>query len=278
MFDSLFSPIKINSVEIRNRTAYPALGLLYSYDGKLNDRYYNFFKERAQGGCGLVTVGPVGFNSVGSGLVTLQLNDDSAIPSFAKMTKLIKDEGAAAWIQLFHAGAYSYSKMITGETPVAPSPIYSRYSKQVPREMTLDDIRETQQGFVDAALRAKHAGFDGVEIIGSAGYLITQFLSPLKNKRTDQYGGPFENRVRFAREIIEMMRAALGPDYPITIRIAGNDFVPESNTDVDAAEFARVYEAAGIDAINVTGGWHESGSRSCIWNCPGAASPTSRRT
>ena len=258
MFDSLFSPIKLNSVEIKNRIAYPSLGLLYSYDGKLNDRYYNFFRERARGGCGLVTAGPVGFNSVGSGLVTLQLNDDSAVPSFAKLAKIIKDEGAVAWVQLFHAGAYSYSKIITGETPVAPSAIYSKYSKQVPREMTIEEIRETQQGFVDAALRVKHAGFDGVEIIGSAGYLITQFLSPLKNKRTDMYGGPFENRVRFAREIIEMMRRALGPDYPITIRIAGNDFVPESNTDLDAAEIAKVYEAAGIDAINVTGGWHES--------------------
>ena len=258
MFQNLFSPISINSVEIKNRIAYPSLGLLYSYDGKFNDRYYNFYRERAKGGCGLVTVGPVGFNSVGSGLVTLQLNDDSAIPGFKKSASIIKDEGAAAWVQIFHAGAYSYSKLITGETPVAPSPIYSKYSKQVPRELTIEEIKETQEQFVNAALRAKEAGFDGVEIIGSAGYLITQFLSPLKNKRTDEYGGSFENRTRFAREVIEMMRKALGPGYPITIRMAGNDFVPESNTDIETAKIARVYKEAGIDAINVTGGWHES--------------------
>ena len=119
MFNNLFSPIHINKVTIKNRIAYPSLGLLYSYDGKLNDRYYNFLQERAKGGCGIVTVGPVGFNSVGSGLVTLQLNDNDAIPSFKKAVSLIRGEGAAAWIQIFHAGAYSYSKIISGETPVA---------------------------------------------------------------------------------------------------------------------------------------------------------------
>jgi 2,4-dienoyl-CoA reductase (NADPH2) len=106
--------------------------------------------------------------------------------------------------------------------------------------------------------RAKQAGFDGVEIIASAGYLICQFLSPLRNQRTDEYGGSFENRIRFVREIIEQMRQRLGPDYPITIRIAGNDYVPGSNTDIETQEFAKVYEKAGVDAISVTGGWHES--------------------
>jgi 2,4-dienoyl-CoA reductase (NADPH2) len=111
---------------------------------------------------------------------------------------------------------------------------------------------------VKCAERAKEAGFDGVEIIGSAGYLISQFLSPLRNKRSDEYGGNFDNRVRFVREIIEQMRSRLGTDYPITIRMAGNDFVSGSNTDMETSAFAKVYEKAGIDAINVTGGWHES--------------------
>ena len=124
--------------------------------------------------------------------------------------------------------------------------------------MTLDQIKEVQEAFARTAERAREAGFDGVEIIGSAGYLVTQFLSPKTNKRTDQYGGSFENRVRFPRELIELMRKRLGPDFPITIRMAGNDFVPGSNTDTETPQFARVYEQAGIDAINVTGGWHES--------------------
>jgi 2,4-dienoyl-CoA reductase (NADPH2) len=258
MFDILFSPITINKTVIKNRIVYPALGLLFSYDRKLNDRYYHFFAERSSGGAGIVTVGPVGFNIVGGGIGVLGLDSDDEIPDFAKLTSIIKKEGARAWVQLFHAGAYSYSKLTGGPDPIAPSPIYSSYSKLIPREMTLDDIRETQEGFVNAAWRAKAAGFDGVEIIASAGYLITQFLSPLKNQRTDQYGGSFENRTRFPREILEMVRTKLGPEYPISIRMAGNDFVEGSNTSSETPEIARVYEKAGVNLISVTGGWHEA--------------------
>lgn len=258
MFENLFSPITINKTEIKNRIIYPALGLLYSYDGKLNDKYINYFVERARGGAGIVTVGPVGFDMVGSGPVALQIGTDDVIPDFEKLTALIKKEGARAFIQLFHAGAYSYSKLMGGPDPIAPSAVYSTYSKLMPREMTIDDIRQTQEAFVNAAERAKKAGFDGVEIIASGGYLITQFLSPLKNHRTDEYGGSFENRARFPREIIEMMRSKLGSDFPLSIRMAGNDFVEGSNTDRETPDIARVYEAAGINVINVTGGWHET--------------------
>jgi len=258
MYPHLFSPITINKTKIKNRIAYPALGLLYSFDSKLNDRYYNFYKERAAGGAGIVTIGPVGVDFLGSGFLALSLADDSAIGDFEKLTKIIRDEGAVSWIQLFHAGRYSHPILINMETPMGPSPVYSPYSKATPREMTKDDIRAVQKAFVDAALRAKKAGFDGVEVIGSAGYLITQFLSPVTNLRQDEYGGSFENRVRFPREVIEKIREAVGPDYPMTIRMAGNDFIPGSNTEVEARQIAQVYEKAGVDALNVTGGWHET--------------------
>ena len=101
MFKNLFSPITINKTEIKNRIAYPSLGLLYSFDGKLNDRYLNYFRERAAGGAGIVTVGPVGFNFVGSGPIAMQLGDDDAIPSFKELADIIKKEGARAWMQLF---------------------------------------------------------------------------------------------------------------------------------------------------------------------------------
>jgi 2,4-dienoyl-CoA reductase (NADPH2) len=183
---------------------------------------------------------------------------DEAIPAFEKASKTIKNEGARAWIQLFHAGAYTYPFFINGKEPIAPSAIYSQYSKTTPREMTKEDIEDVKRAFSRAAKRAKLAGFDGVEIIGSAGYLITQFLSPLKNKRTDEYGGSFENRVRFPCELIALLREQLGKDYPLTIRMAGNDFVTGSNTDLEMRAIARCYEESGIDAISVTGGWHES--------------------
>jgi len=254
----LFSPITINQLEIRNRIAYPSLGLLYSYDSKLNQRYTDFFRERARGGAGIVTVGPVGVDFLGSGLLALSIADDAVIEDFATVTDIIKAEGARAWIQLFHAGAYSHPFLIDGKDPIAPSAVYSKYSKATPREMTIDDIQQVQEAFAAAARRAVAAGFDGVEIIGSAGYLVTQFLSPLKNQRTDQYGGSFENRLRFPTELIGKVRAAVGPDVPVTIRMAGNDFVPGSNTDLETPKIAAAYESAGVDAINVTGGWHES--------------------
>jgi len=258
MYNNLFSPITINKLEIKNRIAYPSLATVFSYDRKLNDRYYNYFREKARGGAGIVTVGPVGIDHIGSGLIAPSLESDDAIPDFKKLTSIINEEGARAWVQLFHGGAYSMPILIDGKEPIAPSALHSNYSKVTPREMTLDDIKTVQEAFVSAAARAQEARFDGVEIIGSAGYLICQFLSPLKNKRTDEYGGSFENRIRFPREIIELTRKRLGRDFPLTIRMAGNDFVPGSNTDSQTPDIARVYEKAGIDAINVTGGWHEA--------------------
>ncbi len=256
MYKYLFSPISINHLEIKNRIAYPALGLLYSYDSKLNDRYYNYFSEKAKGGAGIVTVGPVGIDDLGVGLAALSIANDDAIPSFQKLTGLIRAQGARAWIQLFHAGAYAYPFLINNQQPIAPSAVYSTYSKTTPREMTTEDIQRVQQAFADAAARAIEAGFDGVEIIASAGYLLTQFLSPLTNKRTDDYGGSFENRLRFPMEVIQLTRKKLGARVPLTVRMAGNDFVPGSNTDAETPLIAKAYEKAGVDALNVTGGWH----------------------
>jgi 2,4-dienoyl-CoA reductase (NADPH2) len=258
MYPHLFSSITINSLEIRNRIAYPSLGLLYSYDTKLNDRYYHFYDEIAQGGAGIVTVGPVGVDFIGSGFVPLSLAQDEAIESFAKATQMIRARGASPWIQLFHGGAYTHPFLINNDIPMAPSAVFSKYSKTTPRAMTTEDIRGVQQAFADAAGRAMEAGFEGVEIIGSAGYLITQFLSPLKNLRQDEYGGSFENRVRFPRQIIERVRERVGPDFPIGVRMAGNDFVEGSTRDDQMPRIAKVYELSGADVLNVTGGWHES--------------------
>lgn len=258
MYPYLFSPIRINQLEIKNRIAYPALGLGFSHDRRLNDRYLNYFREIARGGAGIVTVGPVGVDVLGAGFLVLSLDNDGAIDDFKRLTDAIRREGASPWIQLFHAGAYSHPILIDNQTPMAPSAVFSQYSKTTPREMTLEDIEGVQEAFGAAARRARQAGFDGVEIIASGGYLITQFWSPLKNRRTDAYGGSFENRARFAREVIRKVRAAVGDHFPIGIRMAGNDFVPESNSDAETPAIARVYEAAGVDLINVTGGWHET--------------------
>jgi 2,4-dienoyl-CoA reductase (NADPH2) len=124
--------------------------------------------------------------------------------------------------------------------------------------MTADDIERTIANFGNAAGRAKEAGFDAVEINASAGYLLSQFLSPLTNLREDDYGGDLESRMRFPSEVVQAVRAAVGPDYPIIVRIAGNDFVKGGNTNREARCFAQELQKAGVDAINVTGGWHET--------------------
>lgn len=199
MFEKLFEPVKINKTIIKNRIVYPSLALNYSDDRKLNERYLNFYREKAAGGAGIVTVGPVLFDDTGTGVITPSIADADSVNSFRELADVIKNEGARAWMQLYHAGAYAYSSMMDGRETIAPSSVYSKYSKETPREMSVEDILDLQEAFITGAERAKEAGFDGVELLGSAGYLITQFLSPLKNQRKDEYGGSFENRTRFTR-------------------------------------------------------------------------------
>ena len=254
----LFSPITLNGLTLKNRIAYPSLGVMFSHDSKLNDRYYAFYQEIARGGAGMVTVGPVGVDFIGAGLVPLSLAHDDAIPAFTKAAEKIRRAGASPWIQLFHAGAYSHPFLINNEQPMAPSAVFSNYSKTLPRKMGLEDIKAVKAAFVMAAARAREAGFQGVELIGSAGYLISQFLSPVTNRRRDEYGGCFENRLRFPRELIQGVRGALGDDFPLGVRMAGADFVPGSNDETQMPRIARAYESAGADVLNVTGGWHES--------------------
>ncbi|MDD9301148.1 MAG: hypothetical protein HUK40_01910 [Desulfobacter sp.] len=203
MFPTLLSPISVNGLTLRNRIAYPSLGLLFSYDSKLNEKYYRFFEEIAQGGAGIVTVGPVGVDFIGAGFVPLSLAQDEAIDDFSKACALIKKQGASPWIQLFHGGAYTHPFLINNETPMAPSAVFSKYAKTTPRQMSIKDIHGVQTAFADAAVRAQKAGFEGVEIIGSAGYLITQFLSPLKNLRKDEYGAALKTGPGFPKRLLK---------------------------------------------------------------------------
>jgi len=145
-----------------------------------------------------------------------------------------------------------------GRQPIAPSPIASSITREVPREMTLDDIQDTIANFAQAAARARKAGFDAVEVLAGTGYLISEFFSPLTNQRTDEYGGSPERRMRFGIEVAWAIREAVGPDYTVIFRIAGHDFMAGGNTNKEAARFACMLEQHGVDAFSVTGGWHET--------------------
>jgi len=187
----------------------------------------------------------------------IKIDDDKYIPGLAELTGAIHDEGGKIAAQLFQPGRYAYS-FLAGIQPVAPSAVASRLTGQKPREMTLDEIKTMVKKFARAAVRAKEAGFDAVEIIASAGYLVSQFLSPVTNLREDEYGGNFERRMKFGLEVAARVRDAVGPEYPVLFRIGGNDYMAGGNTSREIAAFCARLEGAGVDAFDVTGGWHET--------------------
>lgn len=257
-FPSLFSPVRIGGIEIKNRVVFPAMHLNYTPDGRVTDQMTAFYESRARGGAGLIIVGGCTVDKVGGGHFMVRLDTDDFVPGMSALTKTLHSHGVKVFAQLYHAGRYVTSWMIEGETPVSASPVPSKLTNETPRALTVDEIRRVQQAYADAALRAKRAGMDGIEILASAGYLICQFLSPLTNRRTDDYGGTSENRMRFGIEVYRKVREAVGDGLAIIMRLSGSDFVRGSNTIGETVEFARALDRAGIDGFNVTGGWHET--------------------
>ncbi|MBF7084314.1 FAD-dependent oxidoreductase [Desulfallas sp. Bu1-1] len=255
----LYSPGKIGTLEIRNRFVMTAMGLAYCPGGEISDRLVEFFRYRARGGVGLIVLGAVGIDplrKIDHDMV--YMHDDSFIPGLRRLTDAVHAEGAKIFAQLFHAGRYARTKEYYGVPAVAPSAVPSKFTGETPQELTQSEITEIISFFAEGARRAKEAGFDGVEIIGNSGYLIGQFLSPLTNKRTDRYGGDLQARMTFPLEVIDKVRQTVGPDYPVMVRVGGNDFMPGGNTNVEARQFCVAAEKAGVDAISVTGGWHET--------------------
>lgn len=253
----ILTPIYINRCQLKNRISMPALHLNMTTDGNITQQIIDFYYERAKNKVGLIIVGGCAIDDTGAGPLMISLKDDSYIDGHIRLCEQIHKTETKVFAQLYHAGRYSHSFLL-GRRVIAPSPIPSRLTGITPEEMTEKDINDVINSYAEAALRAKMAGYDGVEIIASAGYLICQFLSPLTNKRTDNFGGSIENRFRFARMVIEKTRDAIGKDFPLIIRMSGYDFMPNSNTFKESIQIAKLYEECGVDAINVTGGWHES--------------------
>ncbi len=257
-FPYLFSPIKINDMTLKNRIVMTAMHLAYTPKGEVTDRLIDFYAMRARGGVGLVIVGGCPVDEYGGMPSMISIHDDCYIPGLERLTHAVKSCGAKIAAQLYQAGRYTHSSMIGGRKPFSSSAVRSKLTGETPRALELEEIPGVQDSFAEAALRAKRAGFDAVEILGSAGYLISQFLSPITNLREDEYGGPLENRMRFGLEIIQKVRKAVGAEYPLFVRVAGNDFMEGGNTNREARLFAIEAEKAGADLFNVTGGWHET--------------------
>ncbi|MBW1819498.1 MAG: FAD-dependent oxidoreductase [Deltaproteobacteria bacterium] len=258
-FPNLFSPIRVNRIELKNRIVMTATHLGYNAPGgDVSDRLVGFYEERAKGGIGLIIVGGCPVDDHVSMRNMMRIDDDRYVAGLKRLTCTVKTAGAKIAAQIYQAGRYVHSSMIGGRTPFSASEVPSALTGETPRALELEEISLVQEKFAEAALRAKKAGFDAVEIHAAAGYLISQFLSPVTNKREDRYGGPIENRIRFGLEVVDRTRKAVGPDYPIVVRLSGHEFMNRGNGGREAKRFAKALEEAGCDLLNVTVGWHES--------------------
>lgn len=262
MLKNLFSPIKIGNLEIANRLVVPAMVTNYcNADGTATERYIAYHEAKAKGGWGLIITEDYAVDPTGKGFSNVAgLWDDSQIVSHSELTKRIHKYQSKIFAQIYHCGRQT-SQLIAGVKPLAPSPIPCPSMQEMPHEMSLDEIRAMVEKFGDCALRAKKAGFDGVEVHGAHGYLIAQFMSPYSNKRTDLYGGSLYNRMRFALEIIKNIRAKVGKEFPVGFRISADEFVPGGRTIEDTKIIAILLEQAGIDVIHVSVGVYGSVER-----------------
>lgn len=259
VFPRLTSPLTIRNLTLKNRMVMPAIHHAYTDNGRCTERFASYYWRRAEGGSGLVIVGSCRFDGYGAKTNSMSLADDSTVAGWKAFTDGMHERGCPVCVQLYHAGRYVPQKDVPcGGPALSPSATFTPYTHETAPEMTREQIRQVIRDFAAGALRAKAAGFDAVEISGSSGYLLCQFLSPLTNLRTDEYGGSFENRCRFPLEVIASVREAVGEDYPILYRLGADDLVRGGAVLEDTVRFAPMAQAAGIDCFNVTGGWHES--------------------
>jgi len=256
---SLSSPIMIGDVRIKNRIIMPALILNFPIDGfRVGEEWKRFYLRRAEGGVGLMIVGACHVHPAGrQDEFQIGADHDDWRPQLEEIAGLIKQGGAVPALQLNHAGRYSLRK-ITGMDPVAPSAIASKYTKETPRELTTGEVEGVIENFSDAAVRARDAGFEAIELLGATGYLISQFLSPLTNQRTDRFGGDFEDRLTFVKELALGIRAKAGNDYPIIFRLSAKDNIPGGLEAEDQLQVAVKLAEWGVRLINVTAGWHDA--------------------
>lgn len=274
----LFSPLALRGLTLRNRTVVSPMCQYSARHGLANDWHMVQLGRFAVGGFGLVfaeatAVTPEGRISYGD----LGLWEDAQIEPLARIVRFIKGQGAAAGIQLAHAGrkaatpiawrgSFNETEAEKAEfayetwVPVAPSPIaHSVTNKdyQVPHELSVGEIAALVEAFAEAARRADRAGFDVVEIHGAHGYLVNQFLSPIANRRTDAYGGSLDNRMRFALEVAEAARKAWPSEKPLLMRLSVTDGSPDGWTVDDSVALAGRLKAIGIDAIDCSSGGFE---------------------
>ncbi|MBA4422000.1 MAG: hypothetical protein C0390_02720 [Syntrophus sp. (in: bacteria)] len=265
-FRALFRPGRINSLQIANRIVMAAIGnKLADEGGYVTDQAIDYYVERARGGVGLIIVklSSVMANARGS-KNHMAAYDDKFIPRLHALATAVKRQGARIALQLGHHGNNSsHPRRQKGFPPgeqviVGPSPIAYIETGVIPKELTRDEIHELIEAFALASWRVKEAGFDAVEFHGAHGKLISQFLSPYYNRRTDEYGGSVRNRARFGSEILAAARGKVGPDFPLIMRMDGWDGYEGGFTLEEAIEAAPLFAEAGADALHISAGASEA--------------------
>ncbi len=252
---NLLSPLTIKDLKLSNRIVMPPMANgLATEKGEMEPDLIEHYLGRPETGLIIVEhsyITPRGKASENQ----LGIYSDELISGLKKLVDAIHKEGNKVGIQINHAGSTA-SKDLIGETPVAPSAVKhpGREDPESPRQLTVDEMKEIKQAFVESALIAKQAGFDMVEVHGAHGYLLNQFFSPLTNQRKDEYGGSFENRLKFPLEVVKAVRKALGEDYPLFYRLGCDDFLTGGLTVEDGVKAAPQLKKAGVDVIDLTGG------------------------
>lgn len=265
MYKKLFTPMKVGNCEICNRLVVPAMVTNYcTEDGFLTKRYIKYIEEKAKGGWGMIITEDYSVTPHGKGYQFIPgFYLDEHIELNKQLTKIVHQYESKIFCQMYHPGRQS-SHMVNGNVqPIAPSGTKDPICMDMAREMTIEEIKNLVEEFGDAARRCKEAGFDGIELHCAHGYLLAEFLSPYVNKRVDQYGGCFDNRVRIVDEIIAAMRKKVG-DFPIQVRISANEYVQGGRTEAETYQLARHLQEVGFDAIHVSNGVYAAHPRDQI--------------
>ena len=258
-YKHIFEPFTVRRMTVKNRIMMTPMGTNYGeQSGEMSFLHINYYEQRAKGGTGLIMVENASIDSPegSNGTTQLRIDHDNYIPRLFKLTETIHKHGTCIGIQLNHAGASAQSAR-TNMQPVSASDIPSKEGGEIPRPLTKEEILRIVKKYGEAAKRAQIAGFDTVEIHAGHSYLLSQFLSPLTNKRTDEFGGSAENRARFARLVLEEVRRQVGPFFPIFLRVSADEFLEGGNTLDDCLEYLQ-YMQEEADVLDVSCGLNGS--------------------
>ncbi len=255
----LFESTEINGMKLANRFVRSATWEgMANPDGSVTPLLIDLMAQLAKGRVGLIISSHAYVKPEGqAGSRQLGIYKDELVKGLKKMTRAVHEQGGRIVLQIAHSGC-SANPSITGQDPLGPSNLEG-FSKTPCREMTVQDIREVVEAFGLAAQRAKDAGFDGVQVHSAHGYLMNQFISPLFNKRTDDYGGSVENRSRALREVIQRVRSVVGTGYPVLIKLNSEDYLEGGLTLEDSLKIGAMAQKEGVDALELSGGTLRSG-------------------